>query len=93
MALVFALTETNVGVAAPQAYAKIVAFRSNYLQGNSEVAVDIFFDAAARTAGKSPVDGGVYVVPADAGIPADPTRADLYAWLKTLPKFAGAVDV
>ena len=92
MALQVALTETNVGVPAPEAYAKIVAIRSAFNQPSCEVAVDIFFNLAARQAGKAPIAGNVLFVPAEVVEGNDPTRTTLYAWLKTLELFKDAVD-
>lgn len=39
------------------------------------------------------IDGPLFVALFGAGVPEYPTKADLYAYLKTEPGFAGAVDV
>lgn len=98
MALQLNLQETNVGLPAPEAYARIVQLRFDTTTGAVEVAVNIYADIAARAAGKAPVAGGIYsgvvgvdMPSLDDSIPG--IRSALYAWLKTLPYFAEAVDV
>jgi hypothetical protein len=100
MALQLNLTsdKTAVGVACPAAYARIVQLQFDTKTGKVDVAVDIHADKASRDAGKSPVSGGVYsgvvgkdMPNLDDSIPG--VRSALYAYLKTLPDFAGAVDV
>lgn len=98
MALQLNLADTNVGVPAPEAYARIVSLNFDVRMNLVHVAVDIYFDQAMREAGKSPVSGGVYTGTVGVDMPSlDDTipgvRAALYAWLKTLPAFAGATDV
>ena len=48
MALQVALTDSNVGIPAPPAYARIVAASIDVLAGKVQVAVNIYASAAAR---------------------------------------------
>jgi hypothetical protein len=99
MALQLDLADTNVGVPAPTAYARIVGVSFNTTNGLVEIRVDIFASAAARQEGKNPVGGGVYIGTVGLNMPnlddalPNGIRAVLYAWLKTLPDFQGALDV
>ena len=98
MALQLSLADTNVGVPAPEAYARIVAFQFNANTGEVTVAVDIHANDAARLAEKAPVAGGVYSGVVGTDMPSlddeiPGVRSALYDWLKTLPVFAGALDV
>jgi hypothetical protein len=100
MALQLALTaeQNNVGVVAPEAYARIVQLTFDTKTGKVSVAVDVHYDLAARTAGKSSITGNVYsgVTGVDMANIDDTiagVRSVLYTWLKTLPDFAGAIDV
>lgn len=98
MALQINMTETNVGLEAPQAYARIMSLNFNATDGKVSVHVDIYASEAARQAGKIPIGGAVYsgtvgidFPSLDESIPG--IRAAVYTWLKTLPAFSGAVDV
>jgi hypothetical protein len=98
MAIQLDIQDSNVGLAAPQAYARIAAVRYDVAANTVEVAVNIYASAQARTDGKSPIDGGVFVGQPGVDMPVlDDTipglRAAVYAWLKTLPKFAAGIDV
>jgi hypothetical protein len=101
MALQLNLTadKTAVGLAAPEAYARIVHLAFDTKTGQVTLAVDVHADAASRAASKSPVTGGIYRGITGVDMPnidealASGVRSSLYTWLKTLPDFAGAVDV
>jgi hypothetical protein len=101
MALQLNLTadKTAVGLAAPEAYARIVQLSFDTRTGQVTLHVDIHADAAARNAAKAPVAGGVYRGITGIDMPnidealALGVRSSLYTWLKTLPDFTGAVDV
>lgn len=89
---------TAVGLDAPEAYARIVAFAFDAKTSEVQVAVDVHANAAARHAGKNPISGGVFkgqvgVDTPDLDASITGVRAALYGWLKTLPDFAGAEDV
>jgi hypothetical protein len=98
MALQVNKETTNVGVAAPTAYARIMTLTFDAVSGAVSVAVNIYYDEAARDQELVPVEGqvftgipGVNMPSIDGSIPG--VRAAMYMWLKTLPYFAGAVDV
>ena len=101
MALQLNLTadKTAVGVAAAEAYARIVQLNFDTKTGKVTLSVDIHYDQAARAANKAPISGGVYSGHAGIDMPsidvalAEGVRSTLYTWLKTQPDFAGAVDV
>jgi hypothetical protein len=91
-------SKTTTGVAAPEAYARIVQFVYDARANRVTCYVDTHASQATREAGKSPVAGGAYAgivgvdMPnLDASIAG--VRTELYTWLKTLPDFAGATDV
>ena len=91
--------KTRVGVAAPQAYARINNLNYDTYSGTVELRVDAYFDNAARTARKSPVASfrftgtvGKDLPSLDAALGAG-VRGVLYTWLKTKPEFSGAIDV
>lgn len=100
MALQMNLTpdRTAVGLAAPEAYARIVAYAFDSKTTELTVAVDVHASAAARQEGKNPVSGGVFKGKVVDGAPdldasIAGVRTILYQWLKGLPEFAGASDV
>jgi hypothetical protein len=98
MALEINSVDNNVGISAPKAYAKICALHYDVDANRVDVFVNIYADEAARTAGKSPIDGGVFSgIPGETMPSLDGTipglRAAVYAWLKTQTKFAGSVDL
>jgi hypothetical protein len=123
MALRYSLEadKSAVGLACPEAYARVVAVRFVTAPSEQvEVVVETHATEGARRAGKAPVASQIYgvavgkapaaVAPAGkrlarkasavrAGATAAPSlddfravRAALYAWVKTLPDFAGAAD-
>jgi hypothetical protein len=85
---------------APQAYARIDSLEFNTKTGAIELVVGVSLNAAARQANK----GNICIfrhrgVVGSNGVPslddalASGVRSALYTWLKTLPEYAGAVDV
>ncbi len=87
MALQLNIT-TPQGVPAPEAYAQITSFRGNKV--TVMFVVDIFFNAAVAVQdGIQPLQSLSYTVPYTDGAGI----AVLYTYLKTLPEFAGAIDV
>lgn len=86
--------------AAPQAYARIDQLTYNTKTGHIELTVGVSLNKAARDAGKA----NIWVfrhegVVGQNGLPSldsalgSGVRAALYTWLKTMPEYAGAVDV
>lgn len=101
MGLQINLTDTNLGIPCPEAYARITGALFDANTAMLELQVAFFTSQAARESGKTPFDRRMYRgrvgyapgqididVELDAGF-----RAAVYAWLKTLPDFAGAIDV
>lgn len=100
MALQLNLTDSDVGIAAAEAYARIVFLTYDTKTGRVQLSVDIYVDQAAREAGKNPISGGVYGGTVGVDMPsldealATGVRAALYTWLKAaIPLFNGAIDV
>lgn len=98
MALQLNMPDTNIGLAVPEAYARIISLSFNARTGAVQVYVDIYASGTARQSGKAPVGGGIYEGKVGVDFPSlDDTipgiRAVVYAWLKTLPAFSGAIDV
>jgi hypothetical protein len=94
MALQISKTLTG-GVVAPECYAKII--ETKYLNQpyptpttGIRVFVGFYFNAAARTAN---YEEYVQIQEFTIADVAKETRAEQYTYLKTLPEFAGAIDV
>lgn len=93
MALQISISEANssTGIAIPEAYIRIhiVSFRTD---GAISISGVVYYNAAARQAGKQPVQSFGMILPN-----ANPSAGDLrdqgYTYLKTLPEYAGAIDV
>lgn len=98
MALTLALAETNVGLPATEAYARIVAFSYDVLSNRVQVAVNVYANQAARLSGKAPIGGGVFEGTVGVDFPtldvalAQGVRNALYTWLKTQAAFVTATD-
>lgn len=97
MALQINLPDTNVGLPAPAAYARIVGVQVDVLRAKVHVAVNVYATRDARLAERNPVAGGVYEADfGPAGVDPDGSdglRTNAYSYLKSLPDFAGAQDV
>jgi hypothetical protein len=98
MALQLNLADTLIGLPAPEAYARISFLTFDTRTGEVVVHIETHATAAARTAGKTPVGMSTYRGKVGVDLPnLDDTisgvRAVIYAWLKSLPDFVGAVDV
>lgn len=78
--------DSQYGINLPTAYAKISTYRGDKTTLNFEVL--IWADAAARDNGKQRMEQRLYSIPYTQQI-----IADLYTYLKTLPEYAGALDV
>lgn len=95
MALQVALSAETSGIGTPiqAAYARIVAIQYSVQDGKLLFAIEYHWDQAARHAPLRPIGGQTFSIDsfdfaAEVGI-----KAALYTYLKTLPIFAGAVDV
>jgi len=91
MAIQIAITEetSSTGVICPAAYVRVQA--AMFPPGSAaHVSVSIHKDAAARIAGKRPVEFRSYSLTEPL---TDYSQAGIYAYLKTLPEYVGAVDV
>lgn len=75
---------TRMGFTAPEAYARIKAFTGT--KTGVTVAVEFFYDAAAKTA--LPVGTGTYSLT----LPNGATMTQMYDALKVLPAFTEASD-
>jgi hypothetical protein len=89
MAIQTAIEQTDIGIPAPEAYARIMEFTGNkkYLQYR----VAVYMNAAAREIGGQPIRIEQYDLETPK-ITGD-IMAALYADLKTHPGFEGASDV
>lgn len=89
MALQMTLQESDVGYSFAEAYAKVGVFR-----GDKDITLFVvswYANAAARLAGKKEVLQKEYSA-TTSELTGDFVPA-LYTYLKTLPEFAGALDV
>lgn len=88
MALEIALPQSSFGMSVSNAYLKIS--NVNLTKDHAQVLVDIFFDAAARTAEARPVEQRMHHIPT-ADLLGDIFPA-VYGALKALPEYENAVD-
>lgn len=88
MALKLNLAQTPIGIALPEAYARI----SNYDGSKSEllVRVAVYATADARGADARPIESRQHSL--DPATLSGPLMPALYDALKTLPEYAGAMD-
>ena len=87
MALQYNLATSDVGVACPEAYAKIMSFtgyKSIFI-----VYVFVYASQAARNADNRPVKVMTFNCP----VPTSAPFNYLYDYMKTLPEFDTAIDV
>lgn len=93
MALKMALSDSDIGAAFPEAYIRIATGRT--VKDRASMQVDYYADEAARIAEKTLVQQRFYDVEIAAlDIQAgEHPHAPYYRHLKTLPEFAGAIDV
>lgn len=94
MAIQVAYTDGTTKLALPTAYCKILSITIDAVDLTIDVAIGIYANAAARTAGGQPliVLHGWPPFNALMNGPID-VPASAYNYVKTLPMFAGAVDV
>lgn len=86
-------TDSNIGAAFPAAYIRIIFGRT--FAENVVITANFYADEAARRDGKSEFQQKHYeCLQSDLSVEAgDHLHAPFYRHLKTLPEFAGAVDV
>ena len=77
---------TQYGVTAPEAYARIERFRGD--KNQISVEIQVFFDAAARETAQ-PI-GGIYT---ELDLENGATMTEMYDALKLLPEFTNSIDV
>jgi hypothetical protein len=82
--------DTLVGEAFPEAYCKVEFVRA--FKADSLIWVNFYANGTARADMKQPVKQREYTVPTEALVGANIIAAS-YEYLKSLPEFAGAVDV
>jgi len=80
-------TTTSQGLTASSAYIKIVDYHGD--KDILSVSVEVFFDEQARIDGKRPLEHLMF----ETSTPTTDLLPALYAYLKTLDQFSGAVDV
>jgi hypothetical protein len=86
MALSITITETDIGIPMADTYARIVMWRGEKEQTLIQVAH--YANADARQANAQPVANRTVFAPTS----DCEGMAAMYAWLKTQPDYAGAVD-
>ena len=86
-------TESSIGAAFPAAYARVIFGRT--FAENIVITVNLYADEQARRDDKGSFDQKHYeCLQSDLSVEAgDHLHAPFYRYLKTLPEFAGAVDV
>jgi hypothetical protein len=84
---------TDIGTAAPTAYAKIVQYTHYVVADRVQIVVEFHYNQAAKNTGRRPLKGATYNAP-EAAVNAFTGNMQnrCYSWLKTLPEFAGATD-
>lgn len=90
MAFTTSLTETNIGIPLADTYARITLLRCNKEQCLMQISH--YATADARHANASPVFDRTVFAPMAELQPGDNPLAIAYAWLKTQPEYADAVD-
>ena len=90
MALSISLIETNIGIPLADTYARITLLRCDKEQ--CLLQVSHYANADARHTNAQPVYDRTVFAPTSELQPGDKPLAIGYAWLKTLPEYADAVD-
>ena len=96
MALCVNRPDTAVGVPAPQAYCRVVAYSYDVDADVVQIVVNVYFNASARAQNKNPIASTVYAAAnADVfqGGGNKPNEQKCYDYLKTLNDFSGSTDV
>jgi hypothetical protein len=96
LALQINFTDPTTKIVAPACYARILYMNIDALGSLVDIAVGLYFNAAARTAGGTPLVMMHFWPPiaqvATVPIPVD-IQTSLYTYLKAQAFFSGAVDV
>jgi len=90
MALLISLDETNIGIPLADTYARITLLRCDKEQCLMQISH--YASADARQANASPVYDRTFMAPTSELQPGSDPLAIGYAWLKTQPDYAEAVD-
>lgn len=90
MALTTSLAETNIGIPLADTYARITLLRCDKEQCLMQISH--YANADARQANASPVFDRTFMAPTSELQPGSNPLAIGYAWLKTQPEYAEAVD-
>lgn len=94
MALQYSATVEATGATASEAYARITGFSYASDRGESvRFSVDVFFNAAARTGSKNPMQSYAFEIEAFDFSEQKAMKQALYEFLKTQTEFSSAVDV
>ncbi len=95
MALQISLAEevSGIGQDVPAAYVRIVLYTHDIKSDAVSFAVEFHINQQARNRNRGPIKGAAYLVNGVDLAGTGSIRNQLYTWLKTLPEFAGALDV
>lgn len=90
--------EAPTGDSYPAAYLLVADWNLSFRRREAVVVVELYRNDLARQADRKPVEVfarvmGAAVVQAILNRTDGDPRPAIYAWLKTLPEFAGAIDV
>lgn len=86
-------SDSGVGVAAPVAYAHIVIYTHDVKNDALMFAIEYHYNLQARNQLRNPIKSASYSVLEAALTGTGNLRSKMYDYLKTLPEFAGAIDV
>jgi hypothetical protein len=87
MALMLNLPTSPLGIGFPNAYARVARVSGD--KNAIRVMVEIHATEAARHAGAQPIETRLHTLPLPSDAPLYPA---IYAALKAMPEYAGAVD-
>lgn len=90
MALTTSLLETSIGIPVADTYARITMLRST--KEETLLLVNYYANSSARDVNALPVFERTFSARTEELQPGDNPLAIGYAWLKTQPEFADAVD-
>lgn len=90
MAFAISLPQTNIGIPLTNTYARITLLRCD--KDQCLMQVSHYANSKARQASANPVYDRTVIAPTNELKPGNDPLAIGYAWLKTQPEYAGAVD-